>query len=112
MIPIQVYADTATAYWNGSCGKKITSRGYGYTADGTNHRNKTWKIRTVAADPLVYPLGSKLKITFPKHLSKYNGIYTVRDTGGRIKGKIIDIYLGTAELCEEFGRQKVKVKKL
>ena len=107
---------TATAYWAGSCGKKTSSRGYGRCSSGFrvaypgHTKVLTWKqARTVAA-PANIPIGTKLRITFPKHLKHMNGIYTVRDRGGRIKGHLLDIYIESKQQCLDFGRQKIKVE--
>lgn len=79
-----------------SCGKPRASRGYGNTASGYNLAGHTWSsARTIAADPNVLPMGTKVLMVFdnPKY-SKYNGIYTVRDVGGAIKGNKIDFFMG------------------
>ena len=56
---------------------------------------------TIAADPEVLPMGSKVEI---------DGIvYMVEDTGGLVKGNVIDIYFDTHEEAVMFGRQKKKV---
>lgn len=69
---------------------------YGLTASGFDLRGHTWEsARTVAVDKRLYPFGTKLKLTFVgEKYQKYNGIYTARDTGGLIKGKKLDLFLG------------------
>jgi 3D (Asp-Asp-Asp) domain-containing protein len=62
----------------------------------------------VAADPKVIPLGSMIYVDTPF----MEGIYQVVDTGGLVKGKIIDIFIPSYERCREFGRRMVKVKVL
>lgn len=63
----------------------------------------------VAADPAVLPLGSRIRISGAED---YNGIYTVTDTGGRIKGRHIDVMvLSTAE-ARRFGKRIVTVQLL
>jgi 3D (Asp-Asp-Asp) domain-containing protein len=62
----------------------------------------------VAADPKVIPLGSMIYVDTPF----MEGIYQVVDTGGLVKGKIIDIFMPSYERCREFGRRMVKVKVL
>ncbi len=72
-------------------------------------------IGTVAVDPSVIPLGSKLYIEgydfngLPK-----GGMYAyATDTGGSIKGKRVDIYIpGSQQSLRKFGFQTVKVYKL
>jgi len=62
----------------------------------------------VAADPQVLPLGSVIEVV----AGTYSGIYTVMDTGGLVKGHIIDIYMPDYEEAVQFGRQNVKVRVL
>lgn len=59
----------------------------------------------VAADLRVLPLGTKIKI----HNGMYAGIYTVRDTGRRIKGQKLDIWVPSSKEARKFGKQKVYV---
>lgn len=59
----------------------------------------------VAGDPRVLPLGTIIDVD----VSGYAGIYQVLDTGGLVKGRIIDLYM--PDECEalKFGRRKVKI---
>jgi 3D (Asp-Asp-Asp) domain-containing protein len=57
----------------------------------------------VAADPNVLPLGSLIKLED----TSYRGIYKVLDTGGLVKGRIIDIYMPGLDEAIVFGRRKV-----
>lgn len=56
----------------------------------------------VAVDPNYIPLGTKL------YVEGYGTAYAV-DTGGAIKGNIIDVHFPTAEECIQWGRRQVKV---
>ena len=60
----------------------------------------------VAADPAVLPLGSRIRIN---GAGTYNGIYTVTDTGGKVSGNRIDLYVPTAAEAKQFGRKVVTV---
>ena len=62
---------------------------------------------TVAADPSVLPLGSRILITGAE---QYSGIYTVSDTGSKIRGRVIDIYMNSREAAIQFGRKFVDVR--
>jgi 3D (Asp-Asp-Asp) domain-containing protein len=105
----------ATAYdlSLGSCGKLPGEPGYGITSSG----RKAEVGRTVAVDPEIIPIGSRLKITFPEEYSHLDGIYFAEDTGRLIKGSTIDIFFGednkgsTAinEKAMEFGVRYVDV---
>ena len=75
----------------------------GRTRNGTNVRRGV-----VAADPRVLPLGSVVQIK----AGKYTGVYTVHDTGGRIKGNIIDVWVPSNHEARQFGRKKVQLSVL
>ena len=107
----------ASAYDLGvdSCGKRPTSRGYGRTRSGKVLKGLSRKeAMTVAADTSILPLRTKVTLTFKGWRKKYNGVYTVYDTGSAVKGKRIDIYMGKRKYneCIKFGRVKVKVEVL
>jgi len=85
---------TATAYY-------CTPDEPGITATGTKVH-----VGTVAVDPTVIPLGSKLYIITPGGDRIY-GYAVAEDTGGAIKGTIIDLYMNTYEECVEWGRRNV-----
>jgi 3D (Asp-Asp-Asp) domain-containing protein len=89
-----------------SCGKRKGHPAYGITKSGT----KAVVGRTVAVDPNIIPLGSKLSIKFPKEYKRLDGIYIAEDTGSAVKGDIIDIFLGENEPeVDIFGCRKVTV---
>lgn len=111
---------TATAYDLSikSCGKAIGAKYRGITRAGLDLNGKQWgDAMVVAVDPRYIPLGSKILVIFDESdwRKKYNGVYLAADTGGGVKGKTIDIYLGdigNKEMREVriFGRgYKVKV---
>lgn len=58
---------------------------------------------TVAVDPNVIPLGSKIRI------EGYNGIFYCADTGSAIRGNIIDIAVGSKSEASNLGVQYHKV---
>ena len=66
----------------------------------------TSHVGTVAADPAVLPLGSRIHV----NAGRYTGEYTVADTGALIKGRRIDIYMPTKAEAKKFGRQRVRVQ--
>jgi len=59
----------------------------------------------IAADPRILPIGSRVLI-------ENMGIFTVKDTGGDIKGNRIDIWYSSCRTARIFGKKKVLVKKL
>ncbi len=74
----------------------------GITASGEwTHRH------VVAADPDVLPIGTRIKI---KKARRYSGEYVVADTGAKIVGRKLDIYMPSKEECVKFGTRRVKVR--
>jgi uncharacterized protein YabE (DUF348 family) len=81
-----------------------------YTHTGNRTRTGIWpKEGIISVDPSVIPLYSTVYIEFPKGWEHLNGFYKAMDTGGAIKGNIIDLFLNTKELCRQFGRKNVKI---
>lgn len=95
----------ATAYCacHECCGKWPGNKWYGITATGTEA-----KIGTIAVDPRVIPLGTKVYVEGLNGAKNY-GYATAEDTGGAIKGDIIDLYFNTHKETVNWGRQQVKV---
>ncbi|MDP4182906.1 MAG: 3D domain-containing protein [Bacillota bacterium] len=73
-----------------SCGKSPSSPSYGITHTGT----RATTGRTIAVDPSIIPLGSRVYISFPSPYKYLDGIYIAEDTGSKIKGDKIDIFFG------------------
>jgi 3D (Asp-Asp-Asp) domain-containing protein len=60
-----------------------------------------------AADPEMLPVGSVIEVgSLP---SKYNGIYTVMDTGPAVQGRQIDVYMWSCNEALQFGRRPIQV---
>ncbi|HEY7284462.1 MAG TPA: 3D domain-containing protein [Vicinamibacterales bacterium] len=61
----------------------------------------------VAADPELLPVGSVVDADgLPP---KYNGIYTVLDTGPAVQGRQIDVYMWSCNEALAFGRRPVRL---
>ena len=82
---------------------KITA--YGIDCLGCTGITKSGTVpqtgRTIAVDPTIIPLGSKVMID--------NQVYIAEDTGGAIQGKIIDLFYNTEQESAEYGVQYKEV---
>lgn len=94
----------ATAYSSGyaSTGKSPGSYGYGITASGTAARRDSNGYSSVAVDPRVIPLGTKL------YVEGY-GYAIAEDTGGAIKGNKIDLYFNSMSDIYSWGSRWTNV---
>ena len=64
----------------------------------------------VAADPELLPVGSVIEVdSLP---SKYNGVYTVLDTGPAVQGRQIDVYMWSCNEALQFGRRPIHLNVL
>ena len=76
----------------------------GETAKGTEtHKGM------VAADPAVLPLGSVIRVS---GAGRYSGRYVVTDTGSKVIGRHIDVYMHSTAQAKEFGKKTVIVRVL
>lgn len=92
-----------TFYCAGYC---CNGKWAGVTATGATPTVGT----TIAVDPRIIPLGSKVYLEFQNESSKeLNGYYIAQDTGGAIKGYRIDVLVGSHSEAYQYGVGTVKV---
>ena len=60
----------------------------------------------VAGDPQLLSVGSVIQVGAA---GRYDGIYTILDTGPAIRGRIIDIYMWSCYEALEFGRRDIEI---
>ncbi|MGH9239925.1 MAG: 3D domain-containing protein [Vicinamibacterales bacterium] len=72
------------------------------TASGTPPRTGI-----AAADAQLLPVGSVLNVATGD--SRYNGVYTVMDTGPKVQGRLLDLYMWSCHEALKFGRRHVQV---
>jgi 3D (Asp-Asp-Asp) domain-containing protein len=67
------------------------------------------EVRTgiAAADDAILPVGSVVNIATDNH--RYNGVYTIMDTGPRVQGRTLDLYMWSCNEALAFGRKPVQV---
>lgn len=99
---IQVEATAYCACYK-CCGKHPSNKYYGITKTGTRA-----KVGTIAVDPRLIPLGTKMYVEGLYGAKNY-GVGKAEDIGGAIKGKIIDLYFDTHSETIQWGRQQVNV---
>ncbi|SMB86859.1 3D (Asp-Asp-Asp) domain-containing protein [Desulfonispora thiosulfatigenes DSM 11270] len=81
----------------------LTMRSTAYTHTGNRTATGTYPgVGTIAVDPRVIPLGTRVFV-------EGYGNAVARDTGGAIKGNIIDVFLNSKGECNKWGRRTVKV---
>jgi 3D (Asp-Asp-Asp) domain-containing protein len=85
---------TATAYCKGST-----------TASGVSVRTGI-----AAADKSLLPVGSVVTVTTDN--ARYNGVYTVMDTGPEVQGREIDLYIWSCYEALAFGKKTVQIEVL
>lgn len=84
-------AFTATAYCKGET-----------TASGVVARTGI-----AAADPALLPVGSVVRLHAAD--ARYDGVWTVMDTGPEVQGRTLDLYMWSCNDALKFGRRSVKV---
>lgn len=61
----------------------------------------------LAADPEVLPVGTVVQIDTLEE--RYNGIYTVMDTGPAVQGRQVDLYMWSCYEALDFGRRSIRL---
>ena len=82
---------SATAYCKGTT-----------TASGVSVRTGI-----AASDPALLPVGSVVNVTTGHQ--KYNGVYTIMDTGPKVQGRLLDLYMWSCHEALAFGRQQIEL---
>lgn len=73
-----------------------------YCLQGTTRRDHFVREGIVAADPRIFPLARYVEVFLGKH---YLGRFLVDDTGGKVKGRTLDIWTPSCSDARRFGRQ-------
>lgn len=78
-----------------------------YAESGVTAKGTFTHPGVVAADPSVLPLGSVIEVS---RAGPYSGTYVVTDTGSKIIGHHIDVYMPSHHKARLFGRKLVMVR--
>ncbi len=80
-----------------------------YCDDGITKSGLRAREGLLAADPAHLPMGSVVRIVSAGD-RRYERVYTVADTGGRVHGRRIDIYVHDCREARQFGVRQVRVE--
>ncbi|MHC6181350.1 3D domain-containing protein [Clostridium sp. JNZ X4-2] len=98
---IKMKATAYTADYQ-STGKRPGDSGFGITASGTVAKRSSGNYSSIAVDPRVIPLGTKL------YVEGY-GYAIAEDTGGAIKGNRVDLFFNSGSEAVNWGVKWVNV---
>jgi 3D (Asp-Asp-Asp) domain-containing protein len=86
-------------------GARLRFRATAYCKGTTTASGVQVRTGIAAADPDLLPVGSVIQIEdLPE---KYNGIYTIMDTGPAVQGRQIDVYMWSCYEALDFGRRSI-----
>lgn len=93
----------ADPFARAAVGERVPVELTAYCLQGFTRRDHWVRDGIVAADPRVFPLGRFVEVFVG---SRYRGRYLVDDTGLRIKGQILDIWMPACDAARRFGRRR------
>lgn len=95
---VEEYITTGYCWCEKCCGRWAYYHGGGWTASGT----RATAGRTVAVDPEIIPLGTRVWV-------EGLGVLVAEDTGSAVRGRHIDVFFDTHAEAAEFGVQRRRV---
>src|SRR6186713_2402582 len=103
-------ADVREVSASPSPGTRLRFTATGYCKGTTTASGVNVRTGIAAADPDILPVGSVIQVD--RLGEKYNGIYTIMDTGPKVQGRHVDIYMWSCNEALTFGRRDVAVNLL
>ena len=88
-------------------GAKLTFTATAYCKGTTTASGIAVRRGIAAADPQLLPAGSVVSLSTGD--AEFDGVYTVMDTGPRVKGRLLDLYVWSCHEALAFGRKAVHV---
>ena len=88
-----------------SPGARLLFSATAYCKGATTTSGVAVQTGIAAADPNLLPVGSVVQIDSDE--LRYNGIYTVMDTGPSVQGRQVDIYMWNCNEAIQFGRREI-----
>lgn len=86
-------------------GKRVTFTATAYCKGITTAAGVPARSGVAASDPSQLPIGSVIQVETTD--SRYNGVYTVMDTGPAVQGRHVDLYMWSCNEALQFGRRPV-----
>jgi len=80
-----------------------------YTIPGKTASGAHTREGVCAADPAILPLGTRIRVS---DAGQYSGEYVVQDSGPKIDGHEIDLYIANDAEAKRFGKRRVGVEVL
>ena len=103
--PVEVVDPTAPA-----AGARLEFTATAYCKGTTTASGVGVRTGIAASDPSILPVGSVVNIS--THDVKYNGVYTIMDTGPAVQGRTLDLYMWSCHEALRFGRRPVELRVL
>src|SRR5262245_2311071 len=100
-------ADLEASTQRPASGARLKFSATAYCKGSTTASGVAAQRGVAAADPELLPVGSVVEVDSTE--PRYDGIYTVMDTGPSVQGRHIDIYMWNCNEALQFGRQPVHV---
>lgn len=88
-------------------GVRVDFMATAYCKGLTTTAGVTAQAGVAASDPSLLPIGSVIQLDAPDN--RYDGIYTVLDTGPSVQGREVDIYMWSCNDALKFGRRPVRL---
>ncbi len=90
-----------------SPGARLAFSATAYCKGSTTTSGVAPQSGVAAADPQLLPVGSVVELD--ANQPRYDGIYTIMDTGPSVQGRQIDLYMWSCNEALSFGRQSVRL---
>lgn len=91
-------------------GVRLRFRATAYCKGTTTASGTAARTGIAAADPALLPVGSVIQVESLG--ARYDGIYTIMDTGPKVRGRQIDVYMWNCNEALAFGRRTLTVNVL
>jgi 3D (Asp-Asp-Asp) domain-containing protein len=88
-------------------GSKLNFTATAYCKGATTASGVTARTGVAAGDPQLLPVGSVINVA--TGVGKYNGVYTIMDTGPQVQGRELDLYMWNCNEALAFGRKSIDV---